>query len=330
MTKYTGSYGWGGDPESRWQATQPQQQQMPLAIAAGVTAGAALASTAGVAAGVATAIAVSAVIAGTLVAVGLVLTIVGLATGNSKLSKIGGYVGLAGGVVGIGAGLAGSLTSTATSQVGTQVGAEAAKSATAAAAPIVQPAATNTTTSALSSELIAQAGKPAISSAETTIGNQVGQALSPQASGLSSLNQTVAAPPVVATPVADTGGFFSFLETPAFKGALEVGKVVVPGLIKGAYGSELASQNLDLKRQELSLFGERNKFEADNNTATLAQKQQQLDYEQARQTRQDKNANTQGRGILTTQVLTAEDRLKASRDKAAQAALNAKILTGTA
>lgn len=79
------------------------------AIAAIAAVGTAVATGAGAAA-IGTAVAVAAVNVGTLVGVvGLGMSIVGMATGNKTLSKIGGYLGMAGGVMGLAGGLAGGM-----------------------------------------------------------------------------------------------------------------------------------------------------------------------------------------------------------------------------
>lgn len=77
---------------------------MPIVTAAVVAVGAAIATTT-----VAT-VATAAVAVGTLVGtVGLGMSLVGMATGNKTLSKIGGYLGMAGGVLTLGGGLAGGF-----------------------------------------------------------------------------------------------------------------------------------------------------------------------------------------------------------------------------
>ena len=82
------------------------KKEMPFAITAGIAAGSALAAGA-VVGTAATAAAIGAVVAGTAVAAGLTMTIVGMATGDKELMKIGGYVGLAGGIAGAGLNMAG-------------------------------------------------------------------------------------------------------------------------------------------------------------------------------------------------------------------------------
>lgn len=82
------------------------KKEMPFAISAGIAAGSALAAGA-VVGTAATVAAVGAVVAGTAVAAGLTMTIVGMATGDKELMKIGGYVGLAGGIAGAGLNMAG-------------------------------------------------------------------------------------------------------------------------------------------------------------------------------------------------------------------------------
>lgn len=79
------------------------------AIAAIAAVGSTIAAGAGAAA-IGTAVAVAAVNVGTLVGVvGLGMSVVGMATGNKTLSKIGGYLGMAGGVMGLAGGLAGGM-----------------------------------------------------------------------------------------------------------------------------------------------------------------------------------------------------------------------------
>lgn len=77
---------------------------MPIVTAAVVAVGAAIATTT-----VAT-VATAAVAVGTLVGtVGLGMSVVGMAIGNKTLTKIGGYLGMAGGVLTLGGGLAGGF-----------------------------------------------------------------------------------------------------------------------------------------------------------------------------------------------------------------------------
>lgn len=80
------------------------------AVAAIAAVGTAVATGAGAAA-IGTALAVAAVNVGTLVGVvGLGMSVVGMATGNKTLSKIGGYLGMAGGAMSLAGGLAGGLS----------------------------------------------------------------------------------------------------------------------------------------------------------------------------------------------------------------------------
>ncbi len=80
------------------------------AIAAIAAVGTAVATGAGAAA-IGTAVAVAAVNVGTLVGVvGLGMSVIGMATGNKTLSKVGGYLGLAGGAMSLAGGLAGGLS----------------------------------------------------------------------------------------------------------------------------------------------------------------------------------------------------------------------------
>jgi hypothetical protein len=77
---------------------------MPIVTAAIVAVGAAIATTT-----VAT-VATAAVALGTLVGtVGLGISVIGMATGNKTLTKIGGYLGMAGGAMGLAGGLAGGM-----------------------------------------------------------------------------------------------------------------------------------------------------------------------------------------------------------------------------
>lgn len=77
---------------------------MPIVTAAVIAVGAAIATTT-----VAT-VATAALAVGTLVGtVGLGMSVIGMATGNKTLSKIGGYLGMAGGVMSLGGALAGGM-----------------------------------------------------------------------------------------------------------------------------------------------------------------------------------------------------------------------------
>ncbi len=342
--RYTGTVKpWGGDPESRWQPTPCQQQQMPFAIAAGVGAGAALAAGT-VAAGVATVAAVAAVVAGTLVAVGLVMTVVGLATGDTKLAKIGGYIGLAGGVAGIGAGLASSSAATAASAATDQVASQAATQS-------IAPAATKAITPALTSQTItpvaAQAIEPGSLSAASSLTSGVTQGATPALSGSTTLtgqevaqginqigvnqgaNLGTVGTSIAPTQAANQSSFFGFLESPGFKTALEVGKIGA-GFIQGSYTSDVNDKYLDLKGQELNLTAANNASNQAFQNRQIALQEQQQQYEQDIKNQQIANANAPAKGILSTTMPTAEQRLQASRERAAQAAANAKIITGGA
>ena len=107
---------------------------MPFAIAAGVAAGAGIAAGAAVTVG-----AVAAIAAGVATAASLVMTVVGLATGDKGLMQIAGYVGLAGGLVGgaaslgtEGAAAAADAAGAAAANASTDTGALQAASAAAA------------------------------------------------------------------------------------------------------------------------------------------------------------------------------------------------------
>ena len=92
-----------------------QTHDMPFGIIAGIgtaigtsiTAG--IGAAAGIAAGttavtVASVTAIVGAVATVATIAGLGLTVIGLATGNKTLTKIGGYIGIAGGIAGIAAG----------------------------------------------------------------------------------------------------------------------------------------------------------------------------------------------------------------------------------
>ncbi len=324
-------------------ATPCQQWQMPFAIAAGITAGSALAAGAAVTVG-----AVASIVAGTLVAVGIGLTVVGLITGDSSLMKIGGFVGLAGGVVGLGAGLAGSAASTA-SEIATPAASEVATSASqggligskqaASAAitpalqsietPIVSQLPQTATTAANAANIT-----PALASAPTTAGPVASTIAAPQIGGpmptsLGSDLGTTLAP----TQAPTQAGFFDFMESPGFKGAMQLGQLVTPvisGMAGGAYQSDVAEQQLALKEKELGLLGDRNAGQQALADKQFNLTQQQQNYNQMAEERKYQNANTQGRGMLTTRVLSADERLAAAKARAEQAAANARILTGNA
>lgn len=89
-------------PYNAFSGAAYNKKEMPIAITAGIAAGSAMAAGAAI-----TAAGVAAVVAGTAVAAGLTMTIVGMATGDKELMKIGGYVGLAGGLAGAGLNMAG-------------------------------------------------------------------------------------------------------------------------------------------------------------------------------------------------------------------------------
>jgi hypothetical protein len=316
---------------------------MTAAIAAGISAGAAIAGGAVVTAG-----AVLSIVAGTLVAVSLVMTVVGLATGDSKLMKIGGYVGLAGGVAGLAAGAAGAGASAsvegamsavpATSDAGTTVISQTAKdaglqAAKANAASAVGQAATTPLATPSALPAATPIGTNLVSSGIQEAAPAATAATAPIKAGLGSDIGTNVGTNLAKTGVENQTGFFSFMDSPGFKGGLELAKLggsVIGNMANGSMNEDFMNEKLDLQGKELGLIGERNAQTASFNNAQLAQTQQQQDYNQMVEERKYQNANTQGRGILTTRVLSAEERLAASRAKAQQAASNAQILTGAA
>lgn len=277
----------------------------------------ATAVTAGVAAA-GGAMAVAGAVSGIAMVAGLAMTVVGLATGNEDLMKIGGYVGLAGGVGGLATSMMGAGTAVASTAVsaatpaanagastaatGGLAGAtEAAKAAITPALSSVAPAApaafTATQAATGGTGLLGNAGALAITPAlsGTGIGSNVGAGIG--AGVGTGVGQSVnAASSYVPN---QTGSFFDYLTSS--QGLMEIGKVGAGAL------SGMAKQDQLDKQNKIN--------------------QEAIDYSKMAAERQYQNANTQGRLSISTRPLTQAERDQAKMNQAARARRNAELLT---
>lgn len=249
-------------------------------VAGGIAAGAAIAGGAAVTVTGVTAI-VGAVATVATIA-GLGLTVIGLATGNKTLTKIGGYIGIAGGIAGIAAGAvsfaAGVGAEAASAGAGVAAGAtEAAQTGAQAAAQTAAQTAVVAPTQG-----IAETAKQAVVQASTQVadkGSWFGNLFDDIGSGIASnYDKTVSAltgsagtdtlagaaakvtnaPPIAPTPstvtppiapaaggAAKSSSFFGNLFSgDNLKNVLEIGKVGA-GMIGGSAKQDMENQQLN-------------------------------------------------------------------------------------
>jgi len=298
-----------GDPFGYGQPNMP----FILGAAAGIGSVAAIGTAVGVAA---TVTAVAATVAVACTAISLVMTVVGLATGDKDLLKVAGYIGIAGAVTGVGAlaggaaagaasGAAAAAAPAASGGAGAVGGASAATTSTAAAAitpelssiaaplatpAITAPVASNTITGGLGT--LGEAGAAAM---ESTLPAAT-------AGGLGA-NLGATAPAAIGS---QAGDFFSGITGPQM---LDIGKAGAGMLSAGA------------------TYQGNNRFMENQEAQTEIKRQQQLD-DQRRKDVQAQNANTQGHLNMSARPLTpAEIEQKRIQD-AEQARRTAGILTG--
>jgi len=309
------------DYGNRWD----RQKHMPFAaigaaisgaVAGAFAAGAGAAVALGATAGGLAATAVGVVSAVGLVATytGIALTVVGAVTGNTKLMKIGGMVGLAGGVTGLAVSAINAGAAAATTAASS-----ASSTASAAAAPAASSASTGSAMGGLGG------------SAAETIGEQVGTAITPtfSSTGTGALSNTlgaaaqplatqaaqavvapslttVAAPtvaaPTVATPTvaapqvaSQSASFFDQLTEPkTLLGIAQLGGT----LMSGAAGAELDNKTtemyLDQKRYDTDKTYDLGMANVANNARELDMQQQKLNDDQALINRRYNDLNSPG------------------------------------
>jgi len=313
------------------------KKEMPIAITAGIAAGSAMAAGAAV-----TAAGVAAVVAGTAVAAGLTMTIVGMATGDKELIKIGGYVGLAGGLAGAGLNMAGYGASTFAAQEAAAVAnaagaAETAATAGIAAAPIASGSAlAQSVTPAFESVAnpIAQTGAtleqvgggalqqltPAFESTTGSTGAITG-ALRTAPNAITNATQNAIAPTMselgataikAAPTIAGAAGSVASTGATAAKGAGSLfdfistpgGVTLLGNVATGIGGAITGSAQNDIYKNKIAFD------------------QQQAAYQAA-------NANAIAPYTMTTTPLTDAQRQQANIDKYNQAKKAAGILTNT-
>lgn len=318
------------------------KKEMPFAISAGIAAGSAMAAGAAI-----TAAGVAAVVAGTAVAAGLTMTIVGMATGDKELIKIGGYVGLAGGIAGMGLNMAGYSASTFAAQEAAAVAANAANA--------IPAAATNAAAGGISSGAALQSavtptfGSMANPVAQTgaTMG-QIGsgslqatasQALTPafEAAKTGAMTAGQVAPNVLANAPQAITPVLSELGTTAIKAAPTAAQAIGGTAATGAAASQGAGTLFDglsefMKTPTgLAVVAELGKGVVGTMTGgatndiyanKIAFDQQQAAYQMA-------NANAIAPYSMTTTPLTDAQRQQANIDKYNQAKKAAGILTNT-
>lgn len=312
------------------------KKEMPFAITAGIAAGSAMAAGAAV-----TAAGVAAVVAGTAVAAGLTMTIVGMATGDKELIKIGGYVGLAGGLAGAGLNMAGYGASTFAAQEAAAVASQAAPAAMtnaaagglssgAAMAESITPtfgsmanpvAQTGSTMQQIGAGSLQQASQSALQNITPTLGTEVAsnavkaapnilagapQAITPAMSELGST--AISAAPVATQAIGGTAA----AGATAAKGAGSLfdfistpgGVTLLGNVATGIGGAITGSAQNDIYKNKIAFD------------------QQQAAY-------QASNANAIAPYTMTTTPLTDAQRQQANIDKYNQAKKAAGILTNT-
>lgn len=222
---------------------------MPFAIAPALTA------ISGIAAGGAVTLgAVGTIAAGASVATGLSLGVVGLATGDKSLAKLGGVLGLAGGVVSAGSSLFGEAaslgTDAATGALGSNalisgqapgtgiIGQEAAKAITPTFQGITEPTAAAATSSLPTqiqgTGLLAQASNsitPGFSTPVNPVGNVA----------------TATAPSAPTAP--KVGGFFDNITAPQAT-LINAAATIGGGILSKAYEGQKAENEYQIERQK--------------------------------------------------------------------------------
>ena len=315
------------------------KKEMPFAISAGIAAGSALAAGA-VVGTAATVAAVGAVVAGTAVAAGLTMTIVGMATGDKELMKIGGYVGLAGGIAGMGLNMAGfgasafsgmeaaanaasAMPATATNAAASGVSSGAAMTSAVTptfgsmANPVAQTGATMGQIGSGSLQAAQQAMTPAFQ-AGTTGAMTAGQiapnvlAGAPQAitPALSELGATaIKTAPTAVSAIGGTTAAGAQSAGTLFDGLIDFVKTPTGVATLGTLASSYANRQSQGDQNDIY----KNKIAFD---------QQQAAYQNA-------NANAIAPYGMTTTQLTDAQRQQANIDKYNQAKKAAGILTNT-
>ena len=319
------------------------KKEMPFAITAGIAAGSALAAGA-VVGTAATAAAVGAVVAGTAVAAGLTMTIVGMATGDKELMKIGGYVGLAGGIAGAGLNMAGFGASAFS-------GMEAAASAASTTPASLTNAAAGgiSSGSAMTSAITPTFGSMANPVAQTgaTMG-QIGsgslqatasQALTPafEAAKTGAMTAGQVAPNVLANAPQAITPVLSELGTTAIKAAPTAAQAIGGTAATGAAASQGAGTLFDglsefMKTPTgLAAVAELGKGVVGTITGSAQNDiyKNKIAFDQQQAAYQNANANAIAPYGMTTTQLTDAQRQQANIDKYNQAKKAAGILTNT-
>lgn len=306
---------------------------MPFAIAAGISAGAAIAAGATVTAG-----AVASIVAGTAMAASLSMMVVGVATGDKSLMKIGSMVGMAGGVVGMAgsamsagtaaasgamsAGEAGATAAgTAASEAGTQAAATTAMAGGNAITPVFQSGVG--VLPQASAGAMGEAGSAMLASgaADQALGQTTSNFLG---SGLSSTGQAAAA---AAPMTGDAIGATVGTATGANVGT-NVGTAA-------ANMPQAANQNLSffdklttpeglVKMGGTALQGISTYYGNRQNNQLARDR---FNYEAAQNNWQLNNINTPGANPMAARDPTRAEIAQAQREQAAQAKANARLLT---
>jgi len=307
------------DYGNRWD----NQRHMPFAaigaaisgaISGAVAAGAGAAVALGATAGGMVATAAGAISAVALVStyVGIGLTVVGAVTGNTKLMKIGGMVGLAGGVVGLGVGavnaVAGAVATTATSAASSAAPAASVSSPTSAIGGLggsavdtigqqVGTAITPTFASQGTGALATSVG--AAPSLAATGGSTIGGATGP----LSEFAANTAVTPQLATPalqsapqaVTQSASFFDqLLEPKTLLGITQLGGAMMSGSADAQLQNQQLTQALDEKRYATDKTYDLGMAGVENKQRELDISQQKADDEQSLINRRYNDLNSPG------------------------------------
>lgn len=344
-----------------------QTHDMPFGIIGGIISGVGSAIGASIAGGVAAAGAIAAggavtaagvsAIVGAVATVatiaGLGLTVIGLATGNKTLTKIGGYIGIAGGVAGIAAGAVGFAAG---------AGAEAASAgASAGAAAGAAEAGTSAATGAAQAAVvaptqgIAETAKQAVVQASTQVadkGSWFGNLFDDIGSGVASnYDKTVSAltgsagtdslaaaaktttttplapiaptPSTVTPPIAPAAGgaaksssfFGNLFSGDNLKNVLEVGKVGV-GMIQGSAKQDMENQQLNtVMAQKYADLGQQ-QYQFNKNFA----------YKEQQDAIQKANKNSIANLDFETRQATPEEKESYEKEKAQKSRAMAEAL----
>lgn len=207
---------------------------MPFAIGSAITA------IGGIAAGGAVTLAsVGTIAAGASVATGLSLGVVGLATGDKELAKLGGILGLAGGVVSAGSSIFGEAANLGADAAAGTLGSNALVSGKAPGTGLVGQEAAKAITPTFQ----------AVTTPTEAVTSSLPISDLPQGSGLlGQLNrpQTVA---TAATEASKAGGFFDNITAPQAT-LINAGATIIGNVLSKSYEGQKAENDYQIEREK--------------------------------------------------------------------------------